>query len=65
MSAFALCDRSWIRLMVQSGTSQVDCEELIGSEAQVNDFLEVLTSNLSIDDSAGGGKSCHSRLLSG
>ena len=51
--------------MVQSGTSQVDCEELIGSEAQVNDFLELLTSYLSIDDSAGGGKSCHSRLLSG
>lgn len=62
MDAFALCDRSYIRLMVQSGTSQVGCEELTGSEAQVNDFLEVLTSNSSIDDPAGGGKPCHSRF---
>lgn len=51
--------------MVQSGTSQVGWHELIGSEAQVNDFLELLTSNLSIDDSAGGGKSGQSRLVSG
>lgn len=45
--------------------AQVGWHELIGSEAQVNDFLELLTSNLSIDDSAGGGKSGQSRLVSG